>query len=416
MSTVPDTLAGELDARIANACSNPKALSQSTCPAAVDELIGEPLCREARETISSWAGHETTPLRTLPGLAQQTGVDAIYYKDESRRFGLGSFKALGGSYAVLRAVADEISRRDGEVCDVGALLAGRLSDRAEKITVVTATDGNHGRSVAWGAQKFGCQCLIYMHEDVSTGRQAAVEQYGAQVVRVDGDYGESVKKAAEDAALNDWLIVSDTSWPGYAEVPRQVMAGYTLMSTEAMDQLSDQGPPTHVFIQGGCGGLAAAVCIDLWRRYGAGRPRFVVVEPEPADCLYRSALAGQAVNITVTRESIMAGLSCGEVSLIAWDILVLGADHFLTINDDPVGPLMARLARGSNGDARIVAGEAAVAGLAGCIAARSDAELSRMLELDDNARVLVFGTEGATDLDVYRQLVGNAADGLIKTL
>ena len=410
---MPSTLADELGARIENACPNPQAVTQSVCPGAVDALMSEKLCREARQTISSWTGHQATPLRALPGLARQTGISAIYYKDESLRFGLGSFKALGGSYAVLKTVAEEIAQHDGNSCDLDALMAGRLSDRAGKITVVTATDGNHGRSVAWGAQNFGCRCIIYMHAEVSEGRQAAVERYGAQVVRVDGDYGESVRKAAEDAALNGWLIVSDTSWPGYAEIPRHVMAGYTLMSSEAMDQLSKEKPPTHVFIQGGCGGLAAAVCADLWHRYGTGRPQFIVVEPEPADCLYRSALAGRAVNITVTRESIMAGLSCGEVSLIAWPILALGADHFLTINDDPVGPLMARLAQGSAGDPRIVAGEAAVAGLAGCIAACSEPALSQALGLDHNARVLVFGTEGATDPVVYRRLVGNAANGLI---
>ena len=162
-------------------------------------------------------------------------------------------------------------------------MAGHLNEVAGEITVVTATDGNHGRSVAWGAKNIGCKCIIYMHAEVSPGRQSAVEAFGAQVVRVAGDYGESVRKAAQDAETNNWLLVSDTAWPGYTDIPRAVMAGYTVMSTEAMNQLPPAITPTHVFIQGGCGGLAGAVCADLWHRYDTQRPRFIVVEPVPAD-------------------------------------------------------------------------------------------------------------------------------------
>jgi diaminopropionate ammonia-lyase len=180
-----------------------------------------------------------------------------------------------------------------------------------------------------------------------------------------------------------------------------------------MNQLPPAITPTHVFIQGGCGGLAGAVCADLWHRYDAQRPRFIVVEPVPADCLFQSAVAGQLVNISVTRESVMAGLSCGEVSLLGWDILESGADHFLTIEDDAVGPLMKKLAQGTGDDPRIVAGEAAVAGLAGCIATYADTDLRQTLDLNEQSTVLVFGTEGATDPTVYRQLVGSAADDLL---
>jgi len=252
-----------------------------------------------------------------------------------------------------------------------------------------------------------------MHAEVSLGRQSAVEAFGAQVVRVAGDYGESVRKAAQDAETNNWLLVSDTAWPGYTDIPRSVMAGYTVMSTEAMNQLPATVTPTHVFVQGGCGGLAGAVCVDLWHRYESQRPLFVVVEPVPADCLFQSAVAGQLLNISVTRESIMGGLSCGEVSLLGWDILESGADHFLTIEDDAIGPLMKRLAQGTSDDPRIVAGEAAVAGLAGCIAACADTDLRQNLDLNENSSVLVFGTEGATDPTVYRQLVGSVAEDVL---
>ncbi len=405
-------LAKTLRAEIAAQYCNPNALRGQARPARVDSALDDQTCSRARAAITSWSNYAPTPLHSLPALAHEIGIGQLLYKDESTRFGLGSFKALGGAYAVLHSVAQEISVRGSTATDIKALMTGQLSEAAGEITVATATDGNHGRSVAWGAGNVGCKCVIYMHAEVSPGRQSAVEAFGAEVVRVPGDYGESARQAAQDAAANGWLLVSDTAWPGYTEIPRAVMAGYTVMSTEAMDQLPAT-TPTHVFVQGGCGGLAGAVCADLWHRYESQRPRFIVVEPVPADCLFQSAVAGAVVNISVTRESVMGGLSCGEVSLLGWDILESGADHFLTIEDDAVGPLMKQLAQGTGDDPRIVAGEAAVAGLAGCIAARADADLCQTLALNEQSTVLVFGTEGATDPTVYRQLVGSAADDLL---
>jgi len=406
-------LAKTLGAEIAKHHSNLRAIPKQPRPEIVDSALDDLTCSRARALITSWSTYEPTPLHVLPSLAHEIGIARLFYKDEATRFGLGSFKALGGAYAVLHSVAEKISTQRGTATDIEALMTGQLNEAAGEITVVTATDGNHGRSVAWGAKNVGCRCVIYMHAEVSPGRQSAVEAFGAQVVRVEGDYGESVRQAAQDAATNDWLLVSDTAWPGYTDIPRLVMAGYTVMSTEAMNQLPPTVTPTHVFIQGGCGGLAGAVCVDLWHRYEAQRPLFIVAEPVPADCLFQSAVAGQLVNISVTRESIMGGLSCGEVSLLGWDILESGADHFLTIDDDAVGPLMKQLAQGTGDDPRIVAGEAAVAGLASCIAASTDTDLRQTLDLNENSSVLVFGTEGATDPAVYRQLVGSVADDLL---
>ena len=407
------TLAKTLGAEIAKHHVNLKAIPRQSRPQIVDLALDDQTCSRARTAITSWPTYASTPLHNLRGFADEIGIAQLYYKDEATRFGLGSFKALGGAYAVLHSVAQEISKQRGTATDIEALMADHLNEAAGEITVVTATDGNHGRSVAWGAKNIGCKCIIYMHAEVSPGRQSAVEAFGAQVVRVAGDYGESVRKAAQDAAANNWLLVSDTAWPGYTDIPRSVMAGYTVMSTEAMNQLPPTVTPTHVFVQGGCGGLAGAVCVDLWHRYDAQRPLFIVVEPVPADCLFQSAVAGQLVNISVTRESIMGGLSCGEVSLLGWDILESGADHFLTIEDDAIGPLMKRLAQGTSDDPRIVAGEAAVAGLAGCIAACADTDLRQNLDLNENSSVLVFGTEGATDPTVYRQLVGSVAEDVL---
>ena len=390
---------------------NAAALVASACPASVSEVLGIARCGLARDTISQWAGHQPTALHSLTGLAGEIGVGSLYYKDESTRFGLGSFKALGGAYAVQHVLRQAL---DAEMSDAEISLddinTQRFAERINNITVVTATDGNHGRSVAWGAQRFGCQCMIYMHENVSPGRQEAVEAFGAKVVRVAGNYDDSVRQADHDAKANGWHIVSDTSYPGYMEIPRDVMAGYTLMTTEAMDQLPEGVVPTHVFIQGGCGGLAGAVGADLWHRYGNKMPHLTVVEPMPAACLYESARAGEPQLVNIVDESLMAGLSCGEVSLLGWQILKPGARHFMTISDAPVAPLMQLLAAGVSGDSPIVAGESAIAGLAGLIGAMQSERLARKMNLDAQSRVLVFGTEGATDPDVFEALVGTSAE------
>ncbi|WP_029007783.1 diaminopropionate ammonia-lyase [Azospirillum halopraeferens] len=343
----------------------------------------------ARREIASWPGYAPTPLVALPGLAAAAGVADIRYKDESGRFGLGSFKALGGAYAVLR------------------LLRSRPDRHPAEITVCCATDGNHGRSVAWGARQFGCRCVIFIHATVSEGRRAAIAAYGAEVIRTAGTYDDSVRAAAEAAARNGWHVVSDTSYDGYRDIPRDVMQGYTVMAEEALEQIP--APPTHVFVQGGVGGLAAAVCAQLWQRYGARRPVFVVAEPDRADCLFRSAAAGRRVAVPGDLNTLMAGLACGEVSELAWEILEPAAPFFTAIPDDAAVAVMRLLADGVDGDPPLVAGESAVAGLAVALAAAQDPPARAKLGLGPDARVLVFGTEGATDPDLYEELVGRPA-------
>ena len=357
---------------------------------------------EARKTITDWPGYRPTDLRQLEQLAEELRLGALYYKDESARFDLASFKALGGAYAVQLVLREMIEAKLGRPVTLEDVDRVRHPEVASTITVVTATDGNHGRSVAWGARRFGCNCEIFMHHQVSQGRQDAVEALGARVRRIRGNYDDSVHAAAEEARANGWLVVSDTSWDGYVDIPRDVMAGYTVMSSEAMDQWPMPEPPTHVFIQGGCGGLAAAICVDMWDRYGDRMPRLVIVEPVSAACLHESARLGMQSRVDITTESVMAGLSCGEVSLIAWPIIASGASDFLAITDEPIGPLMRRLAR----EESIVAGESAVAGLAGLAEARKDDRLWTRLGLSEESRVLVYGTEGATDPEIHRSMVG----------
>lgn len=373
-------------------------------------ILGGEAFRRADAQIRRWPGYCPTPLRDLAGLAQAAGVRQVLYKQEAHRFGLGSFKALGGAYAVSRLLLRELGQRLGrDDLSIDDLLSGKYREITQDITVTCATDGNHGRSVAWGAERFGCQCVIYIHATVSEGRKAAIESYGAQVVRTPGNYDDSVRQAAEDAARLGRFVVSDTSYPGYMEVPKDVMQGYGVMADEALQQLAhsgDGGLPTHVFLQGGVGGLAAAVCAHFWEQLGARRPRFIVVEPDKAACLYESAKAGKPVAVHGELDTVMAGLACGEVSLLAWEILHPGVQAFLTVDDEAALNTVRLLADSPYGDAPLVAGESAVAGLAGALAALADPSARQALGLDAHSRVLLFGSEGATDPVLYEQIVG----------
>lgn len=367
-------------------------------------------CEMAWREIRTWPGYRPTPLRSLPGMARSAGIGELLYKDESERFGLGSFKALGGAYAVYRYLARELAERGvSEPLNAGLLMTGKYARVVSKLTVACATDGNHGRSVAWGAKMFGCACVIYIHANVSDAREAAIAAYGARVVRIAGNYDASVTQAANDAQARGWQVISDTSYPGYEDVPREVMSGYTVMVEETLNALPAKRPPTHVFVQGGVGGLAAAVCAPLWWKYGASRPRFFVVEPENAACLLASAIAGARVHIEGDLDTVMAGLSCGEPSLVAWPLLSAGAHFFMCLNDDAALAAMRRLAVGEDGDPPVVGGESGVAGLAGVLALCDDTETARRLELGADARVLVFGTEGDTDAELYTRIVGESA-------
>lgn len=393
------------------AVRNPEARADRPYGPEQREILNEDGLEAARREIASWPGYAPTPLIPLPGLARRAGLAAIWYKDEGSRFGLGSFKALGGAYAVARLLLREVAARSGDgAVDTEELRAGRYRDIVSEITVCTATDGNHGRSVAWGAHLFGCRCVIYIHARVSEGRKAAMERFGAAVRRISGNYDDSVHQAAVDAKASGWFVVSDTSYPGYMHIPRDVMHGYTLMADEVIAQLPQAQAPTHVFLQGGVGGLGAAVCARLWWRYGAERPCFVVVEPDRAACLYESAKAGRPVAVHGDLDTVMAGLAAGEVSLLAWEILRAGADAFLTVPDRAAIELMRLLAAGVSGDPPIAAGESAVAGLAGALGALDDEVLAAELGLGPDSRVLVFGTEGATDPELYARIVGRSAE------
>jgi len=357
----------------------------------------------AKAEITAWPGYAPTPLRDLPDLAHRAGIGTLRLKDESGRFGLGSFKALGGAYAVARLLAGELARSGvAPSATTADLAAGTWRDATERVTVTCATDGNHGRAVAWGAQRCHARCVIFLHDGVSEGRAEAIAQYGATLRRVPGTYDDSVRICAREAAANHWHVVSDTAWPGYTEIPRDIMQGYRLMADEAADAWTGE-PPTHVFIQGGVGGAAAAVSAQCRDRF-TPPPALVVVEPDRAACLLASAELGEPTAIPGDLDTIMAGLACGEPSLLAWQELDRAACAFMAIPDEAAVACMRLLHA-----AGIEAGESGVAGLAGCLLAAAEPAARATLGLDAASRILAFCTEGATDPRLYARLVGETA-------
>jgi len=360
----------------------------------------------AEREIRSWPGYAETPLHELAGLASRLRIASLTYKDESARFGLKSFKAVGGAYAVFRLLAATVSTRTGiERVQCRRMIDGEYAAITSSVTVTCATDGNHGRSVAWGAQLFGCHCVIYIHEGVSEARRAAIARYGAEVIRVAGNYDDSVRHAATEAARRGWTVVSDTSYEGYRHIPIDVMHGYGVLAREIVRRMSD-APPTHVLVQAGVGGLAASLCAVFWIAWGARRPDVVVVEPTAADCHFQSAKAGVPTRVRGNLDTVMAGLACGEVSPAAWEILKGGASAFVAIDDSFALDAMRALARPAPPDPAIVAGETGASGLAALLAANQYDDVREVLGLDRSSRVLLIGSEGDTDPEIYARIVG----------
>lgn len=379
-----------------------------THKAAIEVLPREGF-KAAIDEITQWQDYQTTPLHSLDNLAVELSLGEVLYKDEGPRFGLGSFKALGGSYAALKVLQREISKTLNKQVSLEDIRNGKYNNEAGRITLVSATDGNHGRSLAWGCQRFGAPCRIYIHAEVSEGRAEAMRAFGAEVVRIKGDYDDSVDLARAEALDNNWFVVSDTSWPGYFVPPTDVMQGYGVMMHEIHQSLSKV--PTHVFIQGGCGGFAGSVCASIRQLWGDNMPIIVIVEPHLANCLFESSKVKEALFVKINEESIMAGLSCGEASALAWDMIEQEARDFLTIPESVVAPTVRMLANSELGDAAIEAGESAVAGLAALICAAKQDNLRDALQLSDSSRVLLFGSEGVTDQTIFDEIMSGEKHG-----
>jgi diaminopropionate ammonia-lyase len=369
-------------------------------------LDGPPPDRAPSRFHRRLPGYEETPLVDAPRLADALGVGKVFVKDESSRLGLPAFKGLGASWAVYRALEERVENDgfgDWETVDD---LKAKL-EPLRPLTLVAATDGNHGRAVARVARLLGLGARIFVPDDMAAARREAIAEEGAEVVVVDGTYDEAVERSAE----SEGLLISDTSWPGYERVPWWVIEGYSTMLWEIEDELrrrNERGPDL-VVVQVGVGAFAAAVARHFRNPDVAARPKLIGVEPADAACLFESVSAGRLVSVPGPHDSIMAGLNCGRPSLVAWPTLYGSIDLLVSVDDEPVREAM-RLGTGS----RIVSGETGASGLGGLLALlRSEGgkETRRTLGLGADTRVLVFNTEGATDPDAYQRVMSGPQSG-----
>jgi len=344
------------------------------------ESLPNEYMEEAVKTICSWETYKPTPLVELNKLSNYLNVNKIYYKDEGFRFHLKSFKALGGAFAVDKIVKETKTN-----------------------TVATATAGNHGRSVAWGAQKLGINCKIFISEFVSEERASAMRELGAEVIRVKGNYDASLKECLRKSKENNWEIVQDVSWENYMDVPKYIMAGYSIMIKEIIDELKDE-KITHVFLQAGVGGMAAAA-IAGFAKFSKYVPSFIIVEPEDAECVLESIKNSKPTSINIKKESIMGGMSCGDVSAVAWDILKNSSNYCLSISDQGIASTVALLSNEEFSKNKIIAGECGVPGIISLISLMKDQEKIKDIGINKNSKILLIGCEGLTDQKMYDQLL-----------
>ena len=365
-------------------------------------LTGEQ-ARLARAFHSSFPQYAPTPLAELSALAAQMGLKSLLVKDESQRFGLNAFKVLGGSYAIARHIAARLGLRPEEM--TFAALKGEAARAALGNAVFfTATDGNHGRGVAWTARELGCRAVVRMPKGTAKSRVENIRALGAEVTVEDCNYDGCVRLAARQARETaGGVLVQDTAWPGYTQVPLWIMQGYLTMALEADEQMV--APPTHIFLQAGVGSMAAAVAAYFKQAHPQNPPKIILVEPAAADCFFRSAANGEITAVTGEMRTMMAGLACGEPSPIAWDILKRLTAAYLSCEDAAAARGMRALARPLAGDKAIVSGESGASTLGALLDAAADEKAREALGLDERARVLLFSTEGDTDPVNYRRVM-----------
>ena len=371
--------------------------------------------QRVRHFHQSFPEYGVTPLVKLEVLAEELGVQSIYVKDESYRFGLNAFKVLGGSYAIAREIGRLLGLKEEELT-LGRLLAPDVKERLGTLNFVTATDGNHGRGVAWTAQRLGHRAVVFMPKGTAAERLENIRRLGAEASITNVNYDDTVRLARAYAAEHKGIIVQDTSWEGYDEVPLHIMQGYTTMGSEIVEQLQAYGniKPTHVFLQAGVGAMAGAMAGFIADYYKERRPLITIVEPNQADCIYRTALAndGQLHTVGGALDSIMAGLCCGEPCSLGWRQLAAYADNFVAMPDRAAALGMRVLGSPMGSDAAVVAGESGAAGFGLAMAALWEqdlAELKRSLQLDAKSVILCISTEGATDVANYRRIMWEGA-------
>lgn len=383
--------------------------------------MSEEEMKKARSFHQSFPQYSVTPLTKLSGLADYLGLRSLYVKDESYRFGLNAFKVLGGSYAIARYIAKQLGK---DVSDVpySVLTSEKLRREFGQATFFTATDGNHGRGIAWAANKLGQKCVVRMPKGTTQTRLENIARENATVTIEDLNYDDCVRKAAKEAEETEYgIMVQDTAWEGYEEIPTWIMQGYGTLATEAAEQLEEDGVkrPTHIFIQAGVGSLAGAVIGYFANRFKEHPPVMVVVEAKAADCLYRSAVRGDGSCVDVTGDmlTIMAGLACGEANTVSWDILRNHADAFVSCPDWVSANGCRIYAAPLRGDSQVISGESGSVcmGLVAALMTRPEySELKEALKLDGNSDVLLVSSEGDTDPERYHEIVWEGLCGTDK--
>ena len=387
------------------------------------DLMSEEHVTKANAFHKSFPQYSVTPLQKLSALASYLGVKGIYCKDESYRFGLNAFKVLGGSYAMGRYIAKELGR-DISQLPYNVLSSDKLREEFGQATFFTATDGNHGRGVAWAAKRLGQKAVVRMPKGTTKTRFDNIAKEGAEVTIEEVNYDDCVRMAAAEAAKTEHgIIVQDTAWAGYEEIPSWIMQGYGTLVLEADKQLKENGidRPTHVFVQAGVGSLAGAVVGYFAHKYKENPPVMVVCEASAADCLYRSAVQadGNLVNVTGDLQTIMAGLACGEGNTIGWDILKNHVTVFASCPDWMSAKATRIYANPLENDPHIISGESGSVPLGLAYTALHDEDakdLKDALKLDENSNILVISTEGDTDPVRYREIVWDGLYGTTESL
>lgn len=373
------------------------------------DFISEEIIKKVNGFHKGFDEYSVTPLHNLEGLANCIGVKNIFLKDESYRFGLNAFKVLGGAYAIGHYLADKLGMDISEV-SFEYLRSEEVKEKLGEITFVTATDGNHGRGVAWAANQLGQKSVVYMPKGSSPIRLNNIRKEGSDASIIDGNYEDAVRLSEEMAKKNGWVVVQDTAWKGYEEIPKWIMQGYGTLIYEAFKQLDEYGidKPTHVFLQAGVGSFAGAVLGYLVDKFGEDRPITVIMEPDDANCLYLSSLSGNIEIVEGDMPTIMAGLACGAPNTVSYEILRDYADGYLSCPDYVAARGMRVLASPVKGDPQIISGESGAVGT-GVITLLMEREeykdLRENLKLDNNSVVLLISTEGDTDPKKYRDIV-----------
>lgn len=377
------------------------------------EILSEKVSREVMDFHKSFPMYSETPLRDMKNLAGELGLGRIYVKDESYRFGLNAFKVLGGSYAIGNYLAKKLGKSITEM-PYNVIVSDDVREELGEMVFVTATDGNHGRGVAWTANQLKQKSVVLMPKGSSLERLENIRAEGADASITDLNYDDAVRKANSIAEENGWVMVQDTAWAGYEDIPTWIIQGYSTMGYEAFEQLKAIGEekPTHIFLQAGVGSMAAAITGLFSSVYGEDRPIITIVEPNKADCLYRTAEAndGQLRVVSGDMDTIMAGLACGEPCTIGWEILKDYADFFISCPDFTAAEGMRMMGNPPRGDEKVISGESGAATL-GCVAEIMTNEnlawMREKLQLNQSSRVLFFSTEGDTDKKSYQDIVWN---------